>query len=259
MKKWLPFIGACIIGLAIFLLAENKVAQSFQQCVTDERGHQSANNSNKSRFIIGRAIEPQFVCSVEFLDSHSGFVAALAGIAVALFTYTLYTASIEQAGLTRDSITLARDEFLATHRPKIVIHAIEFSNDISDSPAHPNVGASITYFNKGRSEAVIVEIQAVISGRGLPLQSGIILPTIQTARVVVPVGMPGTFIIGSEIDDRHIRLLEGGQAVVCAGVIIYEDAKGNRRRTAFCRQFVRQMSGRPCWVEMDEPEYEYAY
>lgn len=78
-----------LVGLSIFLVAENYHSQSFQSCIASERTYHSTNNPNKERFIIGRAIGPQIVCTINFTNAHAGFITALAGIAVAAFTLTL--------------------------------------------------------------------------------------------------------------------------------------------------------------------------
>lgn len=81
--------GVCLIFLSFLVWTENKYAEAFQNCVAQETNHQSTNNANKRRFIIGRLFARQSTCTVDFLDRHAGFVAALAGIAVAWFTLTL--------------------------------------------------------------------------------------------------------------------------------------------------------------------------
>lgn len=44
--------------------------------------------------------------------------------------------------------------------------------------------------------------------------------------------------------------------VYCMGVISYEDERGIKRETGFCRRF-NALSEH--WVDADEPEYEYSY
>jgi hypothetical protein len=87
-------ISAIAIVLLFVVLAfvwgENSISHSFHNCILQQRADQSSNNPNKYRFIIGRAIKPQASCSIRLLDAHNGFVAALAGVFVALFTLALW-------------------------------------------------------------------------------------------------------------------------------------------------------------------------
>jgi hypothetical protein len=67
---------------------------------------------------------------------------ALATIAIAWFTYTLKQS-------TDRLWRLGREEFLATHRPEIIIHSIEVATDASSDPA--NIGAEITSRSPSRA------------------------------------------------------------------------------------------------------------
>jgi hypothetical protein len=89
VRKRLLISASVLIGLAILFWSENTISHSFQNCITNERSHQSTSNANKKRFIIGRVIRAQTICTVLLADAHNGFVAALAGIAVAAFTLRL--------------------------------------------------------------------------------------------------------------------------------------------------------------------------
>src|SRR6266496_910438 len=53
------------------------------------------------------------------LERHNGAVTAVATVFIGVFTWVLACVSGRQARLTRESIELAREEFIATHRPKI--------------------------------------------------------------------------------------------------------------------------------------------
>jgi len=57
----------------------------------------------------------------KFHDDHNGAVTAVATIAIALFTIVLARVTGQQARLTRQSIDLARAEFVSTHRPRIIV------------------------------------------------------------------------------------------------------------------------------------------
>lgn len=91
-----------------------------------------------------------------FLEAHNQTISALATLVIAAFTITLWWTASRQSRLTQDAIALARDEFLATHRPKIIVHSTEI--DWRDSDEGPCIGARVTIVNAGASEALLESI-----------------------------------------------------------------------------------------------------
>lgn len=96
MRRWILLVSL-IVGFSAFIWAENHIPYSFQRCVAQERSHQSANNSDKERFIIGRLIEPQIVCSIRLLDAHNGFFVAVFTFILSVATIGLFQATGEQS------------------------------------------------------------------------------------------------------------------------------------------------------------------
>jgi hypothetical protein len=72
------------------------------------KDHESYNIFFYSAWQIGRAV-----------DHWSALVTAIATAFIAGFTYTLWKATTGTLKATQDSIQLARDEFLSTHRPEM--------------------------------------------------------------------------------------------------------------------------------------------
>jgi hypothetical protein len=95
---------------------------------------------------------------------------------VALFTFLLFVPTVAlwwaTRGLfrvTRDTIKLARQEFTATHRPKIKIHVAEFKHipDKYPDESENKAAASLLCFNVGESVAKKVEIRGqIFKGNG---------------------------------------------------------------------------------------------
>jgi hypothetical protein len=85
-------IFAFLIGMAVFVVAENLLVHQFQQCVAARTTSDGSKEDNKESkvVIVGKTIGAQIICTVRVLDKHNGFFAALAGLAVALFTFTLW-------------------------------------------------------------------------------------------------------------------------------------------------------------------------
>lgn len=65
---------------------------------------------------------------IAIADSHNGLVTALATVFVAGFTWTLWRTGRRQGDLAQKSIDLARDEFNATHRPRLFVHTAEVAD-----------------------------------------------------------------------------------------------------------------------------------
>ena len=77
-----------------------------------------------------------FVCEGAFIDENNGTLTALATIAIAAFTLTLWRATTEQGRLTRDAIELGTKEFVATHRPKLRLRYRPRPTPASQQPRH---------------------------------------------------------------------------------------------------------------------------
>jgi hypothetical protein len=186
-----------------------------------------------------------------------------------LVTGALFVASVWQGWLTRRSVNLARDEFLASHQPEIVIHTVEFTNNVTITPgaapsAVNSLGATITYFSKGRTAANIVEIAAVI-GRYTPTPPVGIDLRLQAEPGRVPNGRY-TLRLMSDFDPIEEStwqqgLLPNGKLrtpgdIFCIGRIVYLDARENRREVGFCRKLDATA---PCWDRVAGSGYEYSY
>jgi hypothetical protein len=188
MRRWHVVAGAwLIIGLAFLLGTENFVAKSFGECVAQQRNAQSTNNPNKSRFLVGRTVEPQFVCTGQFLDAHAGLIAALGGLVVAFFTATLWrsTDKLWHAGerplrvarqATRANIATAKaakksaDAVVAVERARFFIDAKQtnmekilgllkdHSGSMEDHVPNGTPFVTVSFKNFGKTPGTIQEI-----------------------------------------------------------------------------------------------------
>jgi hypothetical protein len=69
-----------------------------------------------------------------FVDMHNGAVTALATLAVAAFTFTLWRSTKGMLAATNNSINLARDEFISTHRPKLIVRQFQIDPVTPENP-----------------------------------------------------------------------------------------------------------------------------
>ena len=89
-------------------------------------------------------------------DEHNGLVAAFAGVAVAAFTGVLWGSTEKLWRSNERQITLARQEFIATHRPEIIMREAYME--------HRGDDAYVCYYitNRGRSAGRIVESRIMV-------------------------------------------------------------------------------------------------
>jgi len=261
LRNTLIILAACAVLLCVFVWSENEFADSFQACVSEQRAKNSAENTNDQRDFIA-SVRPQTACSLRLIDQHNGFFAALAAVAVAAFTFTLWISTDKQARLTGQEIKLARAEFIATHRPKITIHAAEFRRDVSKAPGMQGeehfLGASLLGFNVGESVAKNVEVRGqIISGSNFAVD--VQRPIAKTFSEVLS-GQKLRAEIKSDIPIVTASMgHRTGTQYHCIGWIAYWDENGLRRETGFCFRAEIMDVPRERWVKAGQPTYEYEY
>jgi hypothetical protein len=235
---------ACVLAIALF-------SATYQSCVADENARHA---SQKQQGALGR-VGVLIRCEAAPLDKHAGSLTALGTFAVAVFTLTLWR-------VTDRTLRLSRDEFNATHRPKIVIHSVKYvpKRDPSGDEAKDEIGARVTFYNKGRSDAKITRIIYSIRQRRLPLDSEIPLPEEAAPRhVIIESGKGDIIECTSEIEIRAAREASRDMPTVLIVRILYEDGRELLRQTGFCRQLIRSAHGYAWERIKGELEYEYSY
>src|ERR1700732_3933591 len=79
--------------LSFVVWTENEIAQSFQACISEKAGKTAPEHSNNQGNSVAVVVKAQALCSLQLVDSHNGFFAAIAAIVVAAFTGTLWIAT----------------------------------------------------------------------------------------------------------------------------------------------------------------------
>lgn len=168
------------------------------------------------------------------------------------FTLALATVGIAQSILTAQQIRLARDEFLATHRPHINILSLRITSDEEDvtEGVDPRVEVLLRFVNSGDSDATILNIgSAIVQSVGDHID--FTDPENWKPTKLVS-GEEGTFFITS----GKIRASEAYEdALFCVGYVLYADDLGHRRKTGFCRMYDSTDS---TW-SIKYTDFEYAY
>ena len=154
----------------------------------------------------------QLACLLEWIDAHNGAVTAIATIFIALFTIVLAWVSWRQARLIGRQIELAREEFRATHRPKLVIRACKIR--LKENAGDHMVPCQMTFHNEGVSPAYIQEIGTRVWEWDYPWTGGaqeIHFKTEQRADVLRS-GEDMTFWTGKDFNtDKSLTRIDGGR------------------------------------------------
>ena len=167
--------------------------------------------------------------------------------------------SQESAATAKASVALAREEFLATHRPRVIVRSVRCGEAMGNVP-EPPLQLDIIMANVGLTPAIILKISASL----MHVPSGILPPGPPYAEhsatmITLNVGEPepfSAFIRGDIV--KEFDLADGfGNATTfffCLGYLIYEDALNRRYRTAFVRRYNASIKR---FSTVDDPEYEY--
>lgn len=175
-------------------------------------------------------------------------ITAAATAAIGYFTYTLYTTSAEQARLTRESIDLARKEFISTHRPKLRIRRIFPLAPFAENEV-PRL--RLLAANIGDTKASIIEYGWEIytdrdyTPAATPIPRGAWeVPAGKQISIDFTGATVLDFVTASNARDGWIYIV---------GVINYADDEGVVRTTAFARRF---SSDRGRFVPLDDDQKE---
>jgi hypothetical protein len=250
--RWLIAILLTLLALAVIDRASLVVAPC-----SEYRGAQyDHNEAEQKECTAGEGI---VIAGVEWLaDLKPEVWTALATLAIAAFTLTLWLSTDGMLRITKESIQLAREEFVATHRPRIFVWQVDFS-DGSPTESEP-ITVAFRYVNGGDSTAYIHEIGVRLIPLEAPLlRSGI---SFKPEFIEPPITLEsGSFEFKylAPVDPSNpliTNALSGVHKLICVGYIVYKDGAGTIRHTGFCRQYDPSSKR---WHNMDDAQYEYAY
>jgi hypothetical protein len=266
-RRIIWFVSACAVAIAVFLWAENNFSRSFQNCVACEAAKQNAESANEYGKII-RVIGAQIVCTIHLVDRHNGFFGLLATLVIAAFTVVLAFVSNRQARLTSAAIEVARDEFNATHRPRIILREAIISPVLEGEP----VVILFHLANIGETEGIIV--RSTLGAEVIPRQARLLLQggvEMKNDLGEVRLG-PGAAILltfkgsppkweAARFEEKTYMSTSGPityreATIHFFGELIYVDKIGTPRRTTFRRELIPEK--RRFYRIKDEPDLDYS-
>jgi hypothetical protein len=194
-------------------------------------------------------------------------ITALSTFSIALFTVILAVASALQFRALMSSISLARDEFISTHRPKIRIKHVRIKNG---TRAREPLTVRLVIVNAGIGEAQIascgIAYSFIAAGDSLPPEDTVNFTTYVAAIPPVPSGFTWVFEFTSleSLTDYGSRSIGSGNVkLYCLGSLDYRDKDGRIRKTAFCRYLDISIvePGQGFWrlLPDEKPNRDYEY
>lgn len=163
---------------------------------------------------------------------------AISTLAIAAFTVVLAWVGYCQARLIRKSIDLARQEFIATHRPKIIVRFIQGP---FNEPEDGRQFAWLTLVNVGETRGTIVGLGRDLArrvGRGGWLPPGLAADLRQINPVVLESGDRFVVDVRAQTAPTDSTIAEDiwpGVELCAVGVIQYRDDNGKLLETGFLR------------------------
>lgn len=159
--------------------------------------------------------------------------------------------------VTKEATNLAKQEFTATHRPKVIVHGM----DVKLAGDGELRRVNFRYVNAGDTDAFVTSI----SSRILWTKHSMVPADIEFTRhdvikdpILVPSGKNGFAITPDEVN--FVTLVRSGRGghdtAYCVGVIVYRDTNDIERRTGFCRRYD---SERERWLKAEDEDHEYSY
>jgi hypothetical protein len=186
-----------------------------------------------------------------FIEAHNGAFTALATAAVAWFTWTLWQSSEKMWDATSSALNLARQEFIASHRPLLKVKLVQLVEGENERAA-----INFTVVNVGKSNAYVIGSCAKADfffPSAFPHPNDYGVNNVVRPRRFVS-GATDKYTISTE---QHRGLIEvyaeGMQTLRLYGYIVYKDASENVRTTYFCRAYDRD---RDRFDPVDRPDYD---
>jgi hypothetical protein len=253
-----------VLGFAILISALTS-SPSFQDCYATTNKDEAKREQQSTVLIIVYGPWHVLRCEAVSLNENNGAVTAVATLGIAAFTLILWLATNRQALLTAQIIALTREEFLASHRPLLIVHSIRIlESDHSKRPDDQPLRVQFGVINAGTSAGTVTG-SAVYLHVLYRIDRPYLLELVPNN--IIP---PRRFDVGAADNRVEVAFDRDGYGTFVnnpdktpylSGYIVYEDGRGHARTTFFCRQFERfpesNIDGR--FVPVDDPDCERTY
>jgi hypothetical protein len=223
----------------------------------------------------------------KFLDHYSALITAIATAAIGYFTFTLKKstdnlwneskkqrtearlAADRQFETTQQSIKLAREEFISSHRPRIILREAIIGSVLEGQPISVHYHLANVGETTGRIIRSSIKVEVVPRGAERLLLHGSVETQYDLGDIVLG---PGTAILlkvegdtpkwdANRFQEKSYSSISGNilyrdATVHFFGQFIYVDQLGIWRRTAFRRQLIPERQR--FYRIPDEPDLDYS-
>jgi hypothetical protein len=255
------WLGALMLGIAWL-----ESSSAFQYQIKSDEEQQETSNTYKEDFAT--FISTIFGPVGHFVHRYKDEITAASTAFIAVFTAVLGGFTISLARSTKKAVKTAQAEFIASHRPRLVIREVQRL-----TPADSDRSIELRYVvaNIGDNDAKIIESHIELQD----IRDGILRPLQRTEganRIGLVTLIPGehifreqgsnislpSLVVSRMVEDRQrprVRQPSETRGVYFRGLIIYADKNGVRRRTGICRVYEFKTER---FYPLDDPDYEYA-
>jgi len=247
LKKYWPALVLCALIVAVL----DGVFSSLITChpVGADASHGTNPQQNQQCSALAGPLLTTLIAFVDFLDKHGEAVTGFFTIVLAVFTGRLWFSTEKLWGVTDASVQLARNEFISSHRPRMRLKHIWFTNDTDWRLGRP-LEVNLDLVNIGNTPAHItwINYESIILPTGIrlpqrpPYDEMPFGPDLRITRFRAEADLrPGITLArqvcdGLILDDQGVHdILWGEKKLYLIGTIEYWDAAG-LRQTAFCRR-----------------------
>lgn len=200
-----------------------------------------------------------YLCrAICFLETYNGAVTAVATVFIAVFTIVLAYVTSRQARLTKDAVDLGRAEFIASHRPKLVVRQVEFTGLDANDDSRFTMRCAVA--NIGDSEGRLIDgryhVEFSDGSEFKPIENGdkfdayTIAPGAEV-HILMTLNMDDGAAIALALADQHAS----APRPYFRGYLLYQDRDGVARRTYFSRRY-EPASKR--FMPTSDPDYDQA-
>jgi hypothetical protein len=268
MLRAIQYLAALlVVGFGLWIFG---TSSSFQTCTTEQAAANAGQGQkNLPPLVLAGANRAAIYarCGGHVIYEYRDFATAVATVFIAIFTFTLWQSTKRMMKATQTAVDLARQEFLSTHRPRIILREA-FTTELKEGE---DVKIRLHFANIGETTGTIFrsEVSAVV----VPSERVMIHPTLDLnfddafGRITLRAGEARTidFPSGPPIWRADMFRLKSvltmpvttrrDYTIHISGQFLYSDELGINRRTAFRRELHPER--RRFYLIPDEPDLDY--
>jgi len=79
LKRYWPFFAVVLTAIIVFVWTEEEYSRSFGKCVSERTQNEAKAQPDQNSFVIAKIVGRHALCTIDAIDRHSGFFAALVG------------------------------------------------------------------------------------------------------------------------------------------------------------------------------------